>query len=58
MNETVIAAGPQTVSSKTDPADPVDRRRLLRGAGVSGVTGSLLALMAFVLVGAVPCCCR
>ncbi len=52
MNETVIAAGPQTVSSKTDPADPVDRRRLLRGAGVSGVTGSLLALMAFVLVGA------
>jgi len=53
MNKTAAAATPQmTIPSTTDPTDPADRRPLLRGAGVTGVIGSLLMLVAFVLVGA------
>ena len=36
----------------TGPIGPVDRRQLLRGAGVTGIAGSLLVLAAFGLVGA------
>ncbi len=39
------------VPSKTDLNHPVDRRPLLRGAGITGITGSLLMLAAFAVVG-------
>lgn len=47
---------PQTAPSSLDelsrPADRLERRRVLRGGGVTGIAGSLLVLAAFVLVGA------
>lgn len=39
------------VPSRTDPNHPVDRRPLLRGAGITGIGGALLMLAAFVVVG-------
>lgn len=39
------------VPTRTDLDHPVDRRPLLRGAGITGISGSLLMLAAFGVVG-------
>ncbi len=51
VNKRVGTVPQSVVPSRTDLDQPVDRRPLLRGAGITGVSGSLLMLAAFVVVG-------
>jgi hypothetical protein len=52
MNKRVGTVPHPAVPLRTELNHPVDRRPLLRGAGITGISGSLLMLAAFVVVGA------
>jgi len=51
MNKRVATVPHPTVTPRTDLDHPADRRPVLRGAGFAGISGSLLMLAAFVVVG-------
>lgn len=51
MDKRVGTVPHPAVPSGTDLNHPVDRPPLLRGAGITGISGSLLMLAAFVVVG-------